>query len=72
MSKSFKKNNVQKDKGDKTLYRRKVRSRIKNIIRSRDIEELSEDLLPTDSELESDYNYCDWKYFSDNEKDRRK
>lgn len=71
MSKSFKKP-VIKDKSGKKHYHRRIRSRIKNIIRSKDITELEDELLPLEQELINDYNYSDYELWLEDDKYKRK
>jgi len=61
MGKSFKKNPVGKIKGwDKDNYWRRVRGATKNILRSKDIQELEEVPLPNPQEIVNDYEYTDY------------
>jgi len=65
MSRSFKKVAISKDNGgknNKKLYHRQVRSSIKTRLRSMDIEDIDEDVLPVQQEIVNDYNYSDWKF----------
>jgi len=74
MSRSYKKTPVTKRDGVmKDTYWRTVRSRTKNILRSKDIEELDEDGLPDPKTIINDYNYIDSiNYDEDNLKNKRK
>ena len=61
MGKSFKKHPVNKIKGrDKENYWRRVRGTTKNILRSKDINELEEVPLPDPKEIVNDYEYVDY------------
>jgi len=71
MGKSYKKPIV-KDKSGKKGYHSRIRSRVKNIIRSKDITELEDALLPLDQELINDYDYSDYKLILDDDKYKRK
>lgn len=60
MSKSFKKNPVQKIRGrQKEDYWSKVRSKTKTVLRSKHYTEIDEELLPHEKEIVNDYDYIE-------------
>ena len=66
MGKSFKKNLIVKDKKPKNnLYWKTVRSSVKNKLRSMDIEEIEEGVIPDVKEIVNDYNYRDYEIHYD-------
>jgi hypothetical protein len=70
MSRSYKKHNILKDhpKGAKTMSKKKIRRKIKQILNQED----DDITLPIERELTNQYDVCDWIFINPDNKYKRK